>query len=293
MMENLRQEHGYPVKRMCEVFEVSRSGFYAWQRREPTARQLEEGRLEVAIKAAHKRGRGTYGREKIQKELSEVDGITVGLHRIRRIRRKLGLYCIQKKKFKATTDSRHSLPVAPNLLNQDFSTISPGLVWVADITYILAGEGWLYLAGIKDLCTGEIVGHAMAARMTQDLVCQALFRAVVKKRPKAGLIHHSDRGSQYCSKRYQKLLKQFGMLASMSRKGNCYDNAPMENFFGSLKTELVHHRRYRTRQEATRDIIEYIEIFYNRQRRQTRLGFLSPAAYEKHLFRKQQVIRNQ
>ena len=275
---------------MCAVFGVSRSGFYAWQRREPTARQLEEARLEVAIEAAHKRGRGTYGREKIQEELAEVDGITVGLHRIRRIRRKLGLCCIQKKKFKATTDSRHSLPVAPNLLNQKFSTFSPGLAWVADITYVLTGEGWLYLAGIKDLCTGEIVGHAMAARMTKDLVCQALFRAVVRKRPKAGLIHHSDRGSQYCSKRYQKLLKQFGMLASMSRRGNCFDNAPMENFFGSLKTELVHHRRYRTRHEAIQDITEYIEIFYNRQRRQTRLGFLSPAAYEKHLLRKQQEI---
>jgi putative transposase len=275
---------------MCEVFGVARSGFYAWQRREPTARQLEEARLEVAIKAAHKRGRGTYGREKIQEELLEVDGITVGLHRIRRIRHKLDLRCIQKKKFKATTDSRHTLPVAPNLLEQNFTTPSPGLVWVADITYISTGEGWLYLAGIKDLCTGEIVGQAIATRMTQDLVCKALFRAVVRKRPEAGLIHHSDRGSQYCSKRYQKLLKQFGMLASMSRKGNCYDNAPMENFFSSLKTELVHHRSYRTRQEAIRDITEYIEIFYNRQRRQTRLGFLSPAAYEKQLFRKQQQV---
>ena len=179
--------------------------------------------------------------------------------------------------------------MAPNLLEQNFSVASPGLVWVADLTYIPTEEGWLYLAGIKDLCTGELVGHAMGERMTQELVGQALFRAVVRKKPKASLIHHSDRGSQYCSRRYQKLLKQFGILPSMSRKGNCYDNAPMENFFGILKSELTHHRRYRSRQEAMREITEYIEIFYNRQRRQARLGFLSPAAYERQLLRQQRV----
>lgn len=160
---------------------------------------------------------------------------------------------------------------------------------MADITYIPTDEGWLYLAGIKDLCTGELVGQAMSERMTQDLVGKALFQAVARKKPKAGLIHHSDRGSQYCSRQYQKLMKQFKMISSMSRKGNCYDNAPMENFFSILKTELTHHRRYRTRQEARKDITEYIEVFYNRQRRQTRLGYLSPAAYERKLLRQQQV----
>ena len=288
-MKDLRQRYNYPVQLMSKALDVSQSGFYAWLNREPTTRQLEDCHLEVAIKAAHKRGRGTYGREKIQEELFDVDGITVGIYRIRRIRHKLGLRCIQKKKFKATTNSRHSLPVAPNLLGQDFATSYPSLVWVADITYVSTSEGWLYLAGIKDLCTGEIVGQAMSARMTQDLVCRALFRAVLRKRPVAGLIHHSDRGSQYCSKRYKKLLEQFGMIASMSCKGNCYDNAPMENFFSSLKTELIHHRRYRTRMDATSDITEYIEIFYNRQRRQTRLGFLSPAAYEEKMFKEQKV----
>lgn len=289
MIDALRQKYGFPVGPLCRTLGMSRSGYYAWQRRGPSARQQEEGRLEVAIKAAHERGRGVYGPEKIQQELAEVDRITVGVHRIKRIRRKLGLHCRQSKKFKATTNSQHSLPVAPNLLEQNFSVAAPGLVWVADITYIPTEEGWLYLAGIKDLCTGELVGHAMGERMTQELVGQALFRAVARKKPKAGLIHHSDRGSQYCSRRYQKLLKQFGILPSMSRKGNCYDNAPMENFFGILKSELTHHRRYRTRQEAMREINEYIEIFYNRQRRQTRLGFLSPAAYERRLLRQQLV----
>ncbi len=288
-METLRHQEGYSVDRMCRVFDISRSGFYAWCKKEPTARQQEEGRLEVAIKAAHERGRGTYGSEKIQEELADVEGIRVGVHRIKRIRRKLGLRCKQKLKYKATTNSNHSLPVAPNLLEQNFAVSMPNRVWVADITYIPTEEGWLYLAGIKDLCTGEIVGQAMSERMTQELVGKALFQAVARKRPPAGLIHHSDRGSQYCSRQYQKLLQQFGLLPSMSRKGNCYDNAPMENFFGTLKTELVHHRHYRTRQDARREITEYIEIFYNRQRRQTRLGFLSPAAYEKQLLRQSLV----
>lgn len=282
-MGRLRREQGYPIARLCQALGLSPSGYHARQRREPTERQQQTARLEVAIKAAHDRGRGTYGAEKIQEELAEVEGIKAGIHQIKRIRRKHNLRCKQKTKFKATTDSQHTLPVAPNRLNQNFAVAEPNRVWVADITYIPTKEGWLYLAGIKDLCTGEIVGQAMAERMTQELAGKALFRAVVRKKPPAGLIHHSDRGSQYCSRRYQKLLTQFGMIPSMSRKGNCYDNAPMENFFGTLKSELTHHRRYRRRLEAIWEIREYIEVFYNRQRRQTRLGFLSPAAYEKKL----------
>lgn len=280
MMDELRQSHGYPVGVMCEVFDVSRSGYYARKRRSQSARKQEDERLKTAIKAAHERGRDTYGPEKIQKELTEVDGLIVGIHRIKRLRRQLGLKCRQKKKFKATTDSNHTLPVAPNLLDQNFAVVAPNSAWVADITYVPTDEGWLYLAAIKDLCTCEIVGYDMAARMTQDMVGRALFRAVTAKRPPKGLIHHSDRGSQYCSKSYRKLLKQFGILCSMSRKGNCWDNAPMESFFGTLKTELVHHRHYRTRAEAHRDIREYIEVFYNRQRRHAKLGYLSPAAFQ-------------
>ena len=221
--------------------------------------------------------------------MAAVDGLEVGLNRIKRLRKKHGIRCKQKRKFKATTDSQHRLPVAPNLLAQDFAVSQPNQVWVADITYIPTDEGWLYLAGIKDLCTKEIVGYAMHERMTHDLVGRALFRAIAAKRPAKGLIHHSDRGSQYCSRNYQKLLKQFGLVPSMSRKGNCYDNAPMESWFGTLKSELTHHQHYRTRHEAIREIVEYIEVFYNRQRRHAKLGNISPAEFERKFYRSLQA----
>jgi transposase InsO family protein len=261
------------------MLDISASGYYAYKSRPLSRRAQEDLRLEVEIKAAHKRTRQSCGPERLQKELA-ANGIEVGVCRIKRIRKKLGLKCKQKKKFKATTDSKHTHPVADNLLDQQFETAAPGKAWVTDITYIPTDEGWLYLAGHKDLFTGQLVGYAMGARMTKALVMQSLFRAVAAKRPAKGLIHHSDRGSQYCSPKYRKLLEQFGMIASMSRRGNCYDNAPMESFWGILKQELVHHRRYSTRQEAIQEITEYIEIFYNRQRRQARLGYLSPVAYE-------------
>jgi len=171
------------------------------------------------------------------------------------------------------------LPVAENLLGQNFHASAPSQIWVTDITYIPTDEGWLYLAGHQDLFNNQIVGYAMGDRMTKALVGQSLFRAVAVRRPEPGLIHHSDRGVQYCAGEYRALLKQFGMTASMSRKGNCYDNAPMESFWGILKSELVHHRRYATRQEAMQEITEYIEVFYNRERTQARLGYLSPVAY--------------
>lgn len=275
-MKELRLK--YSIRELSTMLSVSGSGYYEWMKRRPSKRQQEEGVLEVAIKAAHKKSRGSHGPAKLQRDLAE-EGIKAGECRIRRIRKKLGIRCIQKKKYKATTDSRHTLPVVENLLKQNFDTTAPDQVWVSDITYIPTDEGWLYLAGHKDLFTGEVVGYAMAERMTRRLVSQSLFRAVSLKRPGRGLIHHSDRGSQYCSYDYSRLLKQFGMRASMSGKGNCYDNAPMESFWGVLKSELVHHRRFRTRQEAIREITEYIEIFYNRQRRQQRLGYLSPAAF--------------
>jgi putative transposase len=270
----------YSIPRMCSVLGVSPSGYYRWLKRKPSKRAQEEGRLEVEIKAAHKRTRETFGPERLQRDLAE-HGVKAGVCRIRRIRKKLGISCKQKRKFKATTDSKHTLPVAENLLNQQFKASAPNQIWVADITYIPTEEGWLYLAGHKDLFAGEIVGYAMGPRMTKNLVSQSLFRAVAAKGPVPGLIHHSDRGGQYCSHEYRRLLDQFHMRASMSRKGDCYDNAPMESFWGTLKNELVHHRRYGTRSEAIREITEYIEIFYNRQRRQARLGYLSPAAYER------------
>ncbi len=273
----------YPVPLMGRVFDVSISGYYAWIKRPPSKRTQEEARLEVEIKAAHKRTRQTCGPERLQHDLAE-HGVQVGVCRIKRIRKKLGIRCKQTKKYTVTTDSRHTLPVAENLLSQQFEAATPNSVWVSDITYIPTDEGWLYLAGHKDLWNGEIVGYAMGERITKNLVSQSLFRAVAAKRPADGLIHHSDRGSQYCSYEYRELLGQFEMKASMSRKGNCYDNAPMESFWGTLKQELVHHRRYRTRQEAIQDITEYIEVFYNRQRRQARLGFLSPVVYAQKFY---------
>ena len=275
-MKQWRQE--FPVEVMSRVFNVSRSGFYAWEGRKPSRHAQEDERLKVAIKAAHKRTRQTYGVRRLQPELAD-DGFVAGRDRIGRLRRELGLRCKQKRKFKGTTNSNHDLPVAENLLDQTFAPTAPNQVWVTDITYIPTAEGWLYLAGVKDVFTCEIVGYAMADRMTQELTGQALFRAVQRKRPAPGLIHHSDRGSQYCAHDYRKLVDQFGMKASMSRRGNCYDNAPMESFWGSLKNELVHHCRYATRAEAEASIREFIEIFYNRQRRHSRLGNISPAVF--------------
>lgn len=274
----------YPLTIMCRVFSVARSGFYSWLRRKPSRRTQEDERLKIAIKATHKRTRKSYSARRLQAELA-ADGFKAGRDRIIRLRKSMGIHCIQKRKFKATTNSKHTLPVAENLLNQNFTPSAPNQVWVTDITYIPTQEGWLYLAGVKDVFTCEIVGYAMAERMTQDLVGRALFRAVQQKRPESGLIHHSDRGSQYCAHDYQKLLKQFSMVSSMSRKGNCYDNAPMESFWGSLKNELVHHQRYATRDEAKTSIQEYIEIFYNRQRRHSRLGYISPAAFEANYYK--------
>jgi len=271
----------FPIKIMSRVFDISRSGFYAWQKRKPSRRSQEDERLKVAIKAAHKRTRESYSARRLQPELA-ADGFVAGRDRIARLRRELDIRCRQKRKFKATTNSKHNLPVAGNVLEQTFAPNTPNEVWVADITYIPTVEGWLYLAGVKDVFTCELVGYAMGERMTQELVAQALFRAVQQKRPAPGLIHHSDRGSQYCSDNYQQLLDQFGMKVSMSRRGNCYDNAPMESFWGTLKNELVHHCRYETRDEAKASIQEYIEIFYNRQRRHSRLGYLAPAVFARN-----------
>jgi putative transposase len=268
----------FPVIIMSRVLRVSRSGFYTWLKRKPSRRTQEDARLKVAIKAAHKRTREVYGARRLQPELA-ADGFVAGRDRIARLRREMGIRCRQKRKFKATTNSNHNLPVAENLLEQTFTASAPNEVWLTDITYITTGEGWLYLAGIKDLFTCEIVGYAMSERMTQELTGRALFRAVQQKRPAAGLIHHSDRGSQYCAHDYRKLLAQFGMQASMSRRGNCFDNAPMESFWGSLKNELVHNCRYATRAEAEASIREYIVIFYNRHRSHSRLGYIAPAVF--------------
>ena len=276
----------YPLSLLCRVLAVSRSGYYAWLHRRPSKRAQENARLEVAIQAAHVRTRQTYGPERLQAEL-RADGFPAGVGRIKRLRKKLGLRCQQVRRFTTTTDSTHALPVAENVLAQTFVATRPNEIWVTDITYVPTAEGWLYLAGIKDLFTCEVVGHAMGVRMTTALVSQALGAAVWAKRPRPGLIHHSDRGSQYCAQAYQDQLREFGLIPSMSRKGNCYGNAPMESFWGTLKNELVHHRRYETREQARCEITEYIELFYNRQQRHSRLGNCSPAAFAQQWARQQ------
>jgi len=288
VIKDLRRE--YPLRALCRVLEVSTSGYHAWLRRAPSERARSRERLKLAALVAHSRTRRTYGARRLQRELA-ADGFIASLGTIRRVRRELGWCCIQqKKRFRvATTDSRHTLAVAPNLLEQDFRAARPDEVWVADITYVPTEEGWLYVAAIKDLFAGEVVGRSFGLRMTTELVVRAFGQAVAARRPVPGLIHHSDRGSQYCSHEYQELLASHGIRVSMSRKGNCYDNAPIESFFGTLKTELVHHRRYESRGEAAREIAEYIDLFYNRQRRQARLGYLSPAAYTQQFMRQQRA----
>jgi putative transposase len=268
---------------MSRMMGVSAGGYYAWQDRPLSKHDREEIRLELEIKAAHKRTRQTYGPERLQHDMAKY-GIKVGVCRIRRIRKKLGLRCKQKRKFRVTTDSKHKLPVAEDLLHRQFMVDKPNMAWVSDITYVPTDEGWLYMAGHKDLFTHEIVGYSMGERMTRNLVSESLLRAVEMRHPQPGLLHHSDRGSQYCSYEYRRLLGQFEMKVSMSGKGNCYDNAPMESFWGTLKQELIYHSHFRTRQEAKQAITEYIEIFYNRQRVQANLGFVSPVAYAQRYY---------
>lgn len=265
----------YRLITFCRVLEVSRSGFYEWVERsaQPDPEALA---LEVAARAAHARGRECYGPKRLRTELADM-GFLRSLATVKRLRARLGLKCRHRRRFVRTTDSNHALPIAPNLLEQQFDQASaPNQIWVTDITYVPTGEGWLYVAAIKDLFTKKIVGWAMEDNMRTELTSKALWMAVKQERPKPGLIHHSDRGSQYASLEYRHELVQFGMRASMSRRGNCYDNAPMESFWASLKKEQVHHCHYKTRAEARTDIFDYIETFYNTIRRHSALGNLSP-----------------
>ena len=286
MIDQLRKQH--PVTHLCTLLDVAKSGYQAWcSGKVVPPHRLEEMRLLVAIRAAHERGRGTYGPKKIRTELAE-QGIVVGLNRIRRLRKQHGIRCTHKNKFRVTTDSKHNLPIAPNLLDRQFACTAPNQVWVADITYIPTDEGWLYLAAIKDLYSCEIVGWAMDSRMTKALVADALRAAYWRKKPKPGLMHHSDRGSQYCSATYRALQASYGMRASMSRKGNCWDNAPMESFFGTLKTESLHHYRFVTREQTRQVVFEYIEVFYNRIRRHAKISNQVPADFANQFYASRQ-----
>lgn len=263
---------------------MSRSGYYAWQDRPESERAKDNRRLLERIRAIHRRSRKTYGSPRIHRQLI-MDGEVCGRGRVERLMARNGIRAKQKRKFVATTDSKHNHPVADNMLGRQFAVSRPDRVWVSDITYIPTEEGWLYMAGVLDLCSKRAVGWSMSDSLDRDLVTDALAMAYVRRKPAEGLIHHSDRGSQYASEDYRKLLCDYGMRASMSRKGNCWDNAPMESFFGTLKRELVHHRKYRTREEARRDIFEYIEVFYNRERLHSSLGYVSPSHFEAALLR--------
>lgn len=264
---------------MCHVFEVSKSGFYEWINRPVSQRQLEDQQLLALIKPYFEEGRGTYGTRTIRHYLRS-QGFQVSRKRISRLMVEAGLYCKTKQKFKATTNSDHGKPVAPNLLKRQFNVSEANQAWVGDITYIRTGEGWLYLATVMDLYSRKIVGWSMNSRMTADLVNEALLMAIWQRKPGRGLIMHTDRGSQYVSNSYQAILKDHGICCSMSGKGDCWDNAPAESFFKTLKTELVYHKNYKIREEAKQEIFEYIEVFYNRIRRHTANDYLSPCAYE-------------
>ena len=277
MIDKLRNQH--PVTRLCNLLDIAKSDYQAWSSGKVVPpRKLEDMRLLVAIRVAHLKGRGIYGPKKIRDELAD-QGIVAWLNRIKQLRTLHGIRCTHKKKFRVTTDSKHKLPVAENLLNRQFVCTAPNQVWVADITYIPIGEGWLFLSAIKELHTCEIVEWAMDSRMTKTLVVDALRAAYWRKKPMPGLMHHSDRGSQYCSSAYRALQVSYGMKTSMSRKGNCWDNAPMESFFGTLKTESLHHYRFATREQARQVVFEYIEVFYNRIRRHAKIGNQAPADF--------------
>ena len=269
----------YPIALLCEVMDVSRSGYYAWRTREDSARKKENRRLVPLIRELHRQSDRTYGTRRIAEDLQDC-GIPCGRHRARTLMGLAGVSAKQTKKFRATTDSSHDLPVAPNLLGRDFSVDAPDRVWVSDITYVWTREGWLYLAVTIDLFSRIVVGWSMGERITRQLVMDALRMGVGRRRPAPGLMHHSDRGVQYCSEDFQKLLDALKMACSMSRKGDCWDNAVAESFFGTLKTERVSFKSYRTRSEAKRDIVDYIEMFYNSRRRHSYLGYVSPKRFE-------------
>jgi putative transposase len=267
----------YPLQMLCTALQVSDSGFTSWQRSDGPKKWLSDRALLKRIREIHEETKAAYGSPQIYQELKGL-GIPVSKGRVERLMRENDIRGRHKRRFKATTDSKHTLPVALNILEQNFETERPDQAWTADITYVATAEGWLYLAIVLDLYTRQIVGWAMRERMTKELVLDALRMAWFRRRPPPGLIHHSDRGSQYCSHDFQKQLAAYGMLASMSRKGNCWDNATSESFFNSLKNERVHGSRYETRDAARADLFDYIEVFYNRSRRHSALGGQSPAA---------------
>ena len=277
-----QQQAEFPVRRLCRMLEVSRSGYYEWLRRPPSSRTTADQQLQEKVQWYFAQGRGTYGTRRI-KHLLAQEGLQVSRRRIGRLLARAGLRCKTRRKFKAPTAAGQAQTVAPNQLNRDFTVKKPDTVYVGDITYLPTGEGWLYLAVVLDLCSRAVVGWAMANRMRTELVNQALAMAICQRQPAAGLIMHTDRGSQYGADSYRQLLTQHGIEPSMSRKGNCWDNAVAESFFHTLKTELIYTEDFDTHEQTQTAVFEYIEVFYNRQRCHSANGYLAPLAYEQAL----------
>ena len=261
---------------MARLLGVSVTGYFDWLHRKPSKRQREREQALKLVTAAHEATRESYSAVRLHQHLSN-QGHSLSQHCVRRLREKHGIRCKRHKRFKNTTNSDHQKPVYENHLKQQFEVERPNTAWSCDITYVLTDEGWLYVAGVKDVYTKELVGYCLSSRMTADIVVQALTMAIKRRKPMKGLIVHSDRGSQYCSHIYRDLIAQHQFVGSMSAKGNCYDNAPIESFWATLKNELVYHQHYGTRMEAIKDIQHFIETFYNRMRIQAKLNFRSPA----------------
>jgi putative transposase len=273
------QRKTFPLPAMCDALAVSMSGYRAWKRGgSPMRKRLTDAQLLALIQAIHKESKGAYGSPRMVREL-RGRGMSASKPRVERLMREHGIRARHKRRYKATTDSKHTLPIAENLLDRNFAPAAPNQAWSSDITYIWTDEGWLYLAVVLDLFNREVVGWSIKSRMTADIVIDALTMAWFRRKPAPGLIHHSDRGSQYASHAHRSKLAEYGMRCSMSRKANCWDNAPTESFFNSLKNERVHGTRYATRDEAIADLFEYIEVFYNRSRRHSTLGYRSPIQF--------------
>ena len=276
-IEQHKQE--FPIVVMCQVLGVSESGFYAWRKRPTCQRQGEDAHLRTQIRQVFTAHQGRYGSPRLHAELRD-QGQSISRKRVARLMREAGL-CAKGKRHRVVTTRRDaSHPVAPNLLQRDFTATEPNQKWATDITYIPTAQGWLYLAVILDLYSRAVVGWSMSACCDEELVAKALQMALTRRRPKAGLLHHSDRGCQYASRAYRQRLEQAGMVVSMSRKGNCWDNAAMESFFGSLKEECVGNTIYASHEQARLSLFEYLEVYYNRQRRHSTLAYVSPLMYE-------------
>lgn len=277
--EFIRAENvNFPVRALCRVLQVSASGYYAWAKRRPSKRAKDDQCLAADVRAIHAKSRGTYGSPRVHRELSRTR--PVSRKRVARIMRENGLYGHRPPRFRVTTNSKHDEPVADNLLARDFAATGIDRKWVGDITYVWTGEGWLYLAVLIDLYSRRVVGWAVAEHMRTDLVMNALKMALGRRRPPTNLVHHTDRGCQYASRRYRAALRAAGVTASMSRTGNCYDNAVAESFFATLKKELIHRYRWLERRDASKAIGEYIELFYNNHRLHSSIGYYSPAEFE-------------